>query len=583
VNVRHGLRAAIRSAVFLGVVIEPGRMKMVVPAAVIVAMTIDGVAGQARRGFDGVDGMVGGRRMGVRRRRRQRPELGDGERQDHAQKASRPNHNASLPPILYPGMKACRRAARKIARNARFWPALVKAWRTCHGVSPLPADAAGFRSAAGRRVTALELAILIFLVLLNGVFAMSELAIVSAKKPRLKASADRGDRGAKAALKLLDDPSRMLSTVQIGITLIGIIAGAYGATALADDLAPVIVANVPTLSAWADDIAFGIVIVLTTYLSLVLGELVPKRIALSAPEAIAGLVAPAMSGLATASGPFVWVLKASTDGLLTILGLNKAREADVTEEEIHSLIEEGHSAGLIEPEERSMITGVMRLGDRTVRAIMTPRPDIVWLDPNKSDDENLARIRDSGHSRFPLAEADIDHVIGIVQTKELLTLAGQSMDLRAAMHPPVIVPESLSVLRLLDSMRGNPVRMVFVADEYGAIQGLVTAADLLEAIAGSGALSADEAISAPVRREDGSWLVDGMMPIDEFERLVETPGLAEEGQFDTLAGLVISLTQKLPSVGDVAERWPLAFEIVDLDGRRIDKVIVRRLSDDAQI
>jgi putative hemolysin len=440
------------------------------------------------------------------------------------------------------------------------------------------------RSAVRRRVGAVELAILIILVLLNGVFAMSELAIVSAKKPRLKASADRGNKGAKAALKLLDDPSRMLSTVQIGITLIGIIAGAYGATALADDLAPVLVANVPTLSEWADDIAFGIVIVLTTYLSLVLGELVPKRIAMTAPEAIAGLMAPAMAMLATASSPLVWVLKASTNGLLAVLGMNKAKQADITEEEIHSLIEEGHSAGLIEPEERSMIAGVMRLGDRTVRAIMTPRHDIVWLDPTRPIEDNLARIRDSGHSRFPLAEGSVDHVLGVVQTKEMLTLIGEGIDLRAAMHQPVIVPESLSVLRLLDSMRGNPVRMVFVADEYGMIQGLVTAADLLEAIAGDGALSADEAISAPVRREDGSWLVDGMMPIDEFERLFATPGLAEEGQFDTVAGLVISLTQKLPAVGDLAERWPLSFEIVDLDGRRIDKVIVRRTQDDdAQI
>lgn len=425
----------------------------------------------------------------------------------------------------------------------------------------------------------MELAILIFLVLLNGVFALSELAIVSAKKPRLKASADRGDKGAKAALKLLDDPSRMLSTVQIGITLIGIIAGAYGATALADDLAPVIVANFPTLSEWADDIAFGIVIVLTTYLSLVLGELVPKRIAMTAPEAIAGLMAPFMAILATASGPLVWLLKASTDGLLRLLGLHRTKQSDVTEEEIHSLIEEGHTAGLIEPEERLMIAGVMRLGDRTVRAIMTPRPDIVWLDPSRPIEENLVRIRDSGHSRFPLAEGSVDHVLGVVQTKEMLTLIGEGIDLRAAMHEPVIVPESLSVLRLLDSMRGNPVRMVFVADEYGMIQGLVTAADLLEAIAGDGALSADEAIAAPVRREDGSWLVDGMMPIDEFERLVQTPGLSAEGQFDTVAGLVISLTQKLPAVGELAERWPLSFEIVDLDGRRIDKVIVRRSED----
>lgn len=422
----------------------------------------------------------------------------------------------------------------------------------------------------------MEIAILVFLILLNGVFALSELAIVSAKKPRLKARADAGDKGARAALKLIEDPSRMLSTVQIGITLIGIIAGAYGATAIADDLQPVIGNNFPQVAEWADDIAFGIVIVITTYLSLVLGELVPKRIAMTAPEAIAGMMAPPMALLATVSGPFVWLLKSSTDTILTVFGLNRTKPADVTEEEIHSLIDEGHSAGLIETEERQMITGVLRLGDRTVRAIMTPRPDIVWLDPSRPAEENMARIRDSGHSRFPLAETSVDHVVGVVQTKHLLTRADGLSDMRAAMHPPVVVPETLSVLRLLDSMRDTPVRMVFVADEYGVIQGIVTAADLLESIAGDGALSADEAISPPVQRDDGSWLIDGMTPIDEFERLVSVPGLSDEGSFDTVAGLVIHLTEKIPEAGDTAERYPLKFEIVDVDGRRIDKVIVKK-------
>ncbi|MEQ1489118.1 MAG: hemolysin family protein [Terricaulis sp.] len=425
----------------------------------------------------------------------------------------------------------------------------------------------------------MEIAILVFLILLNGVFALSELAIVSAKKPRLKARADAGDKGARAALKLIEDPSRMLSTVQIGITLIGIIAGAYGATAIADDLQPVIAKNLPRVAEWSDDIAFGIVIVITTYLSLVLGELVPKRIAMTAPEAIAGMMAPPMALLATVSGPFVWLLKSSTDAILTVLGLNRTKPADVTEEEIHSLIDEGHSAGLIETEERQMITGVLRLGDRTVRAIMTPRPDIVWLDPSRPAEENMARIRDSGHSRFPLAETSVDHVVGVVQAKHLLTRTDGLADMRAAMHPPVVVPETLSVLRLLDAMRETPVRMVFVADEYGVIQGIVTAADLLESIAGDGALSADEAITPPVLRDDGSWLIDGMTPIDEFERLVSVPGLSDEGSFDTVAGLVIHLTEKIPEAGDTAERYPLKFEIVDVDGRRIDKVIVKKAND----
>ncbi len=425
----------------------------------------------------------------------------------------------------------------------------------------------------------MELAILVFLILLNGVFAMSELAIVSAKKPRLKARAGAGDKGARAALKLIEDPSRMLSTVQIGITLIGIIAGAYGATAIADDLQPLIASNFPSVAAWSGDIAFGIVIAITTYLSLVLGELVPKRIAMTAPEAIAGLMAPPMAMLATISAPVVWTLKSSTNALLTVLGLNRTRQVDVTEEEIHSLIEDGHTAGLIETEERQMITGVMRLGDRTVRAIMTPRPDIVWLDPDRPAVENLRRIRASGHSRFPVASGSVDEVVGLIQTKELLANPNALQNLRAVMHPPVVVPEALSVLRLLDAMRDSPVRMVFVADEYGVIQGLVTAADLLEAIAGDGALSADEATAQPVLRDDGSWLVDGMMPIDEFERLVRVPGLADEGSFDTVAGLVIHLMQKLPQAGDTADRYPLSFEVVDVDGRRIDKVIARRVKE----
>ncbi len=428
-----------------------------------------------------------------------------------------------------------------------------------------------------------ELAILIFLVLLNGVFAMSELAIVSAKKPRLKARADAGDKGAQAALKLLEDPSRLLSTVQIGITLIGIIAGASGATAIADDLAPILLGWFPSLGALASQAAFGVVIVLTTYLSLVLGELVPKRIALSAPETLAGMVAGPMSFLASATGPLVWLLKASTETVLRLIGAHRTKQADVTEEEIHSLIEEGQTAGLIEAEEREMITGIMRLGDRTVRAIMTPRLEIVWLDPGKPRDETLKLIAESGHSRFPVAEGGIDNLVGVTQAKDLLVASAHgTWDISGAAHPPVIVPESMSVLRLLETMRENPVRMLFVADEYGVIQGLITAADVLESIAGDTALSSDDAIDPPVQRADGSWLVDGMTPIDEFEHLFSLRDLDEEGDFDTVAGFVIHLMQRLPNVGDTTNFGTLEFEIVDLDGRRIDKLIVRRPGDELE-
>jgi putative hemolysin len=284
-----------------------------------------------------------------------------------------------------------------------------------------------------------------------------------------------------------------------------------------------------------------------------------------------------MSILARVSAPVVWVLKASTEGLLRVTGLNRTRQSEVTEEEINALIDEGHNAGLIEPEEREMIVGVMRLGDRTVRAIMTPRPEIVWLDPNWSREQCLRAIGDSGHSRFPVAAGGLDHLVGVVQAKELLTQG--AFDLRTAMRHPLVVPESMSVLRLLEAMRESAVRMAFVADEYGVVHGLVTPADLLEAIAGDVALPRDEAIDAPVKREDGSWLIDGMMPIDEFERLVRVSGLAEEGHFDTVAGLVVSLMGKLPATGDTVEHYPLRFEVADLDGRRVDKVIVRRLED----
>lgn len=425
----------------------------------------------------------------------------------------------------------------------------------------------------------MEIAILLLLVLLNGVFAMSETAIVSARKPRLKARADAGDAGAAAALKLLEDPSRMFSTVQIGITLVGVIAGAYGATQIADDLAPVIPDLAPPLAPWADQIAFGLVIAATTYLSLVLGELVPKRMAVAAPEQIAGAAAGPMTLVAGFASPLVFLLKASTEGVLKLLGLGKPTEQGVTDAEIQSLVDEGHSEGVIEPEEREMIAGVLRLGDRNVRSIMTPRREIVWLDPDRSAEEILARIRDSKHSRFPVARGGIDDILGVVQAKELLRFTEQGtfdLDLVGAMHPPLVVPETLPVLRLLETLRAAPVRVALVGDEYGVIQGMVTAADLLEAIAGDVALSPDEAIDTPVLRADGSWLIDGMTPVDELGDILGVRAIVEEG-VDTAAGLVIRALERIPTAGDKAERGGLAFEVVDMDGLRVDKLLVRKI------
>lgn len=425
----------------------------------------------------------------------------------------------------------------------------------------------------------MELLILVLLILLNGVFALSEMAIVSSRKPRLKAMADRGNRGAKTALRLLEDPSKMLSTVQIGITGIGVIAGAYGATSLADDLTPWVASLHPAITPHADAIAFGLVIAFTTFLSLVLGELIPKRIALSAPETLAAIMAPMMAFIEGIASPLVLVLRMSTEGIIRLLGLHRTRQEDVTEEELQSLIVEGERAGVIEEEEREMIQSVMRLGDRSVKAIMTPRTEIIWLDPESPREELLKEITDSGHSRFPVANGDADEIVGIVQTKELLAHLARTgeIDLKAVMHTPQFVPETMPVLKLLEAMRGNPVRMVIVSDEYGAVLGLVTAADLLESIAGDAALSEDEGLSPPVKRDDGSWLVDGMTPVDEFEELVGVRGLDNDEGYSTVAGLVMHLMRTVPKEGDKAEHPPLYFEVIDMDGRRIDKVLVRKV------
>ena len=429
----------------------------------------------------------------------------------------------------------------------------------------------------------MDFLVLVLLIFVNGVLSLSEMAIVSSRKPRLKAMADKGSRGAKTALRLLEDPSKLLSTAQVGITAVSVLSGAYGATSLMDEVQPWVTAAlallpIPKVESYAPGITFGLLIVMVTALSLMFGELIPKRIALAAPEPLAAVMAPVVALIETVASPLVWLLRTITDGFVKFLRLDRKRQ-DVTEEELQSLIDEGAEAGVIEEEEREMIESVMRLGDRSVKAIMTPRTEMVWLDPAESQADMLVEIIESGHSRFPVGEGDADHIVGIVQTKEMLAHLAKSgkLDLKAVMHAPQFVPETMPVLNLLESMRGNPVRMVMISDEYGAVLGLVTAADLLEAIAGDAALSEDEAIAQPVERADGSWLIDGMMPIDEFQEDLEVRGLDEEEGYSTVAGYVMHLLRTVPKEGDRVERWPLAFEVVDMDGRRVDKVIVRRM------
>jgi putative hemolysin len=321
---------------------------------------------------------------------------------------------------------------------------------------------------------------------------------------------------------------------------------------------------------------------MTTYLSLVLGELVPKRLALIAPERIAGIAATPMNVLSRIAYPAVWLLRASTESLLRLVNLHKTGGTAVTEEEIQAIIEEGATSGAIDAEERVMMRGVMRLADRDVRSIMTPRPDIVWIDTDDAVQVALEKMDKAGHSRFPLARGRLQHVIGILQTKDLLSRVGRrdASDLEDAARKATFVPEWLSVIKLLEALREGETRMALVVDEHGVVLGLVTAADVLGAIAGDTAFSREDALDPPTRRDDGSWLIDGLTAIDDLETLLATSGLGDErDEYSTVAGLVMHGMGRLPAPGDVVTKRGWRIEVVDMDGRRIDKVIIRRADD----
>lgn len=425
------------------------------------------------------------------------------------------------------------------------------------------------------RLIMIELAIIFLLVLLNGFFAMSELAIVSSRRPRLQQMAQEGHPGAARALKLVDDPGNFLSAVQVGITLIGILAGAYGGATLAGQLDDVLV---PLVGPWAEALAIGIVVVSVTYVSLIIGELVPKRIALNNAERIAAAVARPMQLLAGLTLPVVWFLRISTEAVLRLTGMPIRRRVTVTAEEVKSLVAEGTEAGVFHAAERDMIDGVMRLADKPVRAIMTPRLDIVWLDPADSPPHILAKIEAGGHSRFPVSASGIDGIEGVVHTRDMLgqLLAGQPLDLARAMRTPLSVHEGTPILRLIELFRGSPIHMAFVVDEYGTIEGIVTANDVLAAIAGEfGDDDGDEEAARLVRRDDGSWLMDGMVAIEEAERALERHGMrGEDEDFHTLAGFVLWQLGHVPRIGEHFRWRDLRFEVVDMDGRRIDRVMI---------
>jgi len=426
----------------------------------------------------------------------------------------------------------------------------------------------------------MEIAILIALILLNGLFAMSELALVTARKARLQKLVDAGDRSAAAAVTLGEDPTRFLSTIQIGITSIGVLNGIVGEAALAGPLALWLLSlGVP--ETWASYGATGLVVVVITYFSIVVGELVPKRLGQTHPETLARLVARPINWLAIATKPFVKLLSLSTHALLRLMGVKDNGANAVTEEEIHAMLAEGTTAGVIESHEHAMVRNVFRLDDRQISSLMVPRGDTVMLDVDLDFDVNLARIESSDHARFPVVKGGLDNILGVINARQWLsrTLRGGDRTLvDQPLQPPLYVPETLTGMELLDNFRSSDVHMAFVIDEYGQVQGIVTLQDLIEAITGE-FRPRDPQTSWAVQREDGSWLLDGHIPVPELKDRLQLSGVPEEerGRYHTLSGMMMLLTGRLPKVADAVnwEGWHL--EIVDMDGKTIDKVLASRV------
>jgi len=420
-----------------------------------------------------------------------------------------------------------------------------------------------------------ELIVILLLILLNGFFAMSELAVISSRRARLKALAEAGSKTASSALTLSESPGPFLSTVQIGITMIGIFAGAYGEKTLTSSLSGWL-AQFPGFVSISDILALAIVVAGITYFSLILGELVPKRIALANAERIATMVAPPMKLLATIFTPMVVVLDASTRFVLRLLGRHAVAANKITDEEIRSLISEAADTGVVERAEGNMIRGVMRLADRPIQALMTPRVEIVWIDIESTEQDIRQLLRDSTYNRFLVSRGELDDVVGVVQMRDLLErrLAGEALDVRDVLRQPLFVHENISALNALEQLRGNEVRMAVVVDEYGEIQGLVTPTDILTAIAGELAESVDEGEPLVVRRDDGSWLFDGGLPVDEARDLLGLHSLTQDASFHTLAGLMLHQFGHVPSAGEHFILENYRFEVVDMDGHRVDKILV---------
>lgn len=422
----------------------------------------------------------------------------------------------------------------------------------------------------------IELLIILALIFLNGLIALSELAVVSARRPRLKALAASGRKGANRALALASNPGRFLSAVQIGITLIGIISGAFAGETFGENAVGYLI-RIGVPETVAAPLGFGSVIAVVTYLSVIIGELVPKSLALRNAEGIACAVAPLMTTFSKAAAPVIWLLDASTRFVFSLFGQSNESDSRVTDEEIKTIIAEAETAGVLESGEREMISGVMRLADRAVVGLMTPRTDVDWIDITAAADVIKARLITTPHSRLPVGDGTVDNMIGVVQTRELLAgiLAGKPFEVRSHVRKAPIIPESTDALDVLSILRDAEVPMALIHDEYGNFEGLVTPADILEAIAG--VFKSDTAGVEPyaVERNDGSWLLSGAMPVDEMADKIGIV-LPEKRAYETVAGFVLAKLLHIPKTGEHIEASGWRFEVVDLDGRRIDKVLASR-------
>jgi putative hemolysin len=421
-----------------------------------------------------------------------------------------------------------------------------------------------------------ELLIVIILIIVNGLLSMSELAVVSSRPARLKVMAAEGNRGAEVALRLAEDPGKFLSSAQIGITLVGVLSGAFSGATLGERLSGWL-ASSGIDPGIASPTGVGLVVVIITYLSLVIGELVPKQLALKNAERLAASVAPAMAFIARIAAPLVWVLDASGRLLLFLIGQGGDKQDSVTDEEVKTIIAEAETAGVLESDEKAMISGVMRLADRSARALMTPRRDVELIDLSEPPEEIMRVVRETHRSQLPVQDGDADQIVGVVMLKDVVDplLEGRPLDVRAVMRQAPIVMDRSDALQVLRAIRSSVVHMALVFDEYGHFEGIVTAGDFLEAIAGSFQEEENEE-PAIIRRDDGSYLVAGWMPVDEFADQLGVP-IPRDPRYETVAGYVLEEIEHLPSVGESFERAPWRFEVLDLDGRRIDKVLVTRV------